>query len=49
LIRPQATYVGPPLMPWVPIENRGRSTFTGTPASVVAGNGNGKAKAETAL
>ena len=48
LIRPQATYVGPPLMPWVPIENRGRSSFTGTPASIALGNGNGNAKAEVA-
>ncbi len=25
LIRPQARYTGPPVMPWVPIESRGRS------------------------
>jgi hypothetical protein len=25
LIRPQARYTGPPVMPWVPIEQRGRS------------------------
>ncbi len=24
LIRPQAKYIGPPVMPWVPIEQRGR-------------------------
>jgi len=48
LIRPQATYVGPTLMAWVPIEQRGRSTFTTTPASNGNGNGKEKGKAEVA-
>jgi citrate synthase len=36
LIRPQAKYIGPPVMPWVPIEQRGReggSHANGLPAS----------------
>jgi citrate synthase len=31
LIRPQARYDGPPVMPYIPIEQRGRSNKNGNP------------------
>jgi citrate synthase len=35
LIRPQAKYIGPPVMPWVPIEQRGRAVLKASSAATL--------------